>query len=688
MRLFWGLFFFFFAISATAQIVVETDTYTTAQLVRDILINSNCAQTSNYSAATGLSEGVNGIGYFNANGSSFQFHEGIVLSTGNAVDSQGPNTSIFNTKPTGWAGDADLSRISDVPVLYNASYIQFDFVPNTNNINFNFLFASEEYDDIFQCIFTDVFAFILTGPDGVSTNLALVPDTNELVSATTIRPGIPDLCEPVNERYFYGVNGFDSPISQFGQTISMKASAAVIPLETYTIKLVIADNADAEYDSAVYLEAGSFSFDVSLGEDRTIAGGNPLCDGERIRLNAEAQGALDYIWYRDGIEISSEKNQPAIVVSESGVYEVEVVFSTNCRSHGEIELDYVNMPILDSNPLDLSICDIEARGSAIFDFSENTARILGSQDANIYQVNYYHSLDDAQRFQNAIDISNGFESSQASQEIFVRISSAESCFLTDSFMLNIQPIEFTSDLKETYVLCLDEAGNPIAPFPVLDTGLSSTDHNFQWYRNAISKNNLIQGATQSSYTADDKGTYYVQISILSMGCELSISTKVMALSPPESVSVDLVSELFDADTIVDVLVDGTGEFLYSIDDGPEQESNRFNGVAPGIHTAFVSDINGCVTISEEFFIIDYPKFFTPNSDGRNDTWTIVGLDQIESPEITIYNRNGKLLYQFFTTSWDGTLKGRPLPSSDYWFRISYGLNGARKEYKGHFSLKR
>ncbi len=689
MRVIFTILFLCWAFFGKAQIVVDTTSYTVEQLVSDILVNSNCAETSNYSSSTGIAQGIDGIGYFNNNNSRFQYDEGIVLSTGYATDSAGPNgIDQFSSGPTEWTGDTDLSFITGKPILFNASYIQFDFVPRTNSISFNFLFASEEYDLDYQCIYSDVFAFILTGPDGVSTNLAVIPDTEDEVSATSIRPGIPDVCGPENVDYFFGVNGANSPISQHGQTISLTARSEVTPLANYTIKLVIADNLDSELDSAVFLEAGSFSIDVSLGENRTVAGGNPLCDGETVLLNAFSQGALEYIWYRDGVEMVAERNEPIIPVVDDGVYSVEVVFSVNCVSNGEIVLEYIVPPVIAEEPVNLTACDIDGDGIEIFDFSVNTERILGSQDPNIYRVYYFTTQEDAENFENQISRSTAYQSQEPNEVIYARVSSRESCYEVTSFEIDIRDIDFVSELEEQYTLCLDEQGNPKMPYPVLDTGLSANDYAFQWYSDVVSDETLISGATEPSYTPFQEGRYVVLVSISAVGCEVPISTMVNTSSPPESVEVSLVSELFAEEAVVEILVEGSGQYLFSMDDGPSQESNRFVGLSPGQHTVTVVDDIGCNQIDREFFIVDYPRFFTPNADGSNDTWSIIGLDQIESPEITVHDRYGKLLYQFLDSSWDGTFNGRPLPSSDYWFRISYVLDGRRKEYKGHFSLKR
>jgi gliding motility-associated-like protein len=59
-------------------------------------------------------------------------------------------------------------------------------------------------------------------------------------------------------------------------------------------------------------------------------------------------------------------------------------------------------------------------------------------------------------------------------------------------------------------------------------------------------------------------------------------------------------------------------------------------------------------------------------------------------KIYIFDRFGKLLKQLSPMSegWDGSYNGNPMPSNDYWFRIEYTENNVKKEFRGHFSLKR
>jgi gliding motility-associated-like protein len=103
------------------------------------------------------------------------------------------------------------------------------------------------------------------------------------------------------------------------------------------------------------------------------------------------------------------------------------------------------------------------------------------------------------------------------------------------------------------------------------------------------------------------------------------------------------------------------------------------------------DTQGCTYLTKEVLVIDYPKYFTPNGDGYNDTWNIIGLNQPDA-KLFIFDRYGKLLKQLSATTasegWNGIYNNEKLPSTDYWFTLDYTENGTKKQFKAHFSLKR
>ncbi|SDJ98090.1 T9SS type B sorting domain-containing protein [Flavobacterium noncentrifugens] len=107
---------------------------------------------------------------------------------------------------------------------------------------------------------------------------------------------------------------------------------------------------------------------------------------------------------------------------------------------------------------------------------------------------------------------------------------------------------------------------------------------------------------------------------------------------------------------------------------------------------FVPDSDQCSEVfSVAIKVINYPKIFTPNNDGYHDSWNISALQSQPTAKITIYDRYGKILASIKVQDqgWDGTYKGQPMPSDDYWFVLTYmNSMGVSREFKAHFALKR
>ena len=339
-------------------IFTSTTLYTVEELVTDVLIDSECNQSFNISSSTGSDFGsTNGIGYFESNGSSWPFENGLIMTSGDVANAVGPESGVISDGDYNWPGDADLEAY--IPGLNagdtnNASILEFNFVPVSNNISFDFIFAAEEYGT-FQCTFTDAFAFLLTDSSGNTTNLAIVPGTTDPISVLTVRDGqYNDSCESVNEEWFadyYGPGGLPpltSPTNFLGHTEVMTAQSNVTPNELYTIKLVVADDGDTLYDSAVFIDGGSFDIgQLDLGEDILVSSGNALCEGQEIVLDAGAlpnNSAIE--WFMDGSLIENA-NDVTLVVTETAFYSATItVDNTDCSYSDDILVEFFQSPVI------------------------------------------------------------------------------------------------------------------------------------------------------------------------------------------------------------------------------------------------------------------------------------------------------------------------------------------------------
>ncbi|NNL01875.1 MAG: T9SS type B sorting domain-containing protein, partial [Eudoraea sp.] len=179
---------------------------------------------------------------------------------------------------------------------------------------------------------------------------------------------------------------------------------------------------------------------------------------------------------------------------------------------------------------------------------------------------------------------------------------------------------------------------------------------------------------------------------LGLSCSSSALITVVVSETPVITDVN-IDDLQNNNT-VEVITDVVGSFEYQIDNEAFQTSNVFTNVSPGIHTVTINDLNGCGSVTETITVVGFPSFFTPNGDGTNDYWHILGVSNLEDPMVYVYDRYGKLLKQLdeSTLGWDGTFNGKELPSTDYWFKLTYtDSEGQRIEAKyinNHFSLKR
>lgn len=444
-----GLVFAFSQVSF-AQIIAVNNNFTPQELIENNLIEG-CVEVSNISSqVNGSSLGIGSYGYFDRDQSNFPFENGIILSTGSANSGGNAiNTNTLNEGETSWGTDTDLETALGISNTFNATSIEFDFVSISNLITFDYILASEEYFADYPCNYSDGFAFLIkeAGTADPYTNIALIPGTSIPVNTNTIHDAIAGFCGAENEAFFDGYNIGDTNYN--GRTNVLTASANIIPYVQYHIKLVIADQTDENYDSAVFIQGNSFNSTVDLGEDIITCADNYTIDGDI--QNAQAT----YSWYLNGGLITGESN-PTLNAVASGTYEVSISIPLNdmdCVITDSVEITLNSEQSIDTIS-DFELCDNDENGSESFDLSLLTNDIINSLAPNNYNLTYHYSQSEAQNGTNAI--TTPVISAANSLEIFVRVEDIDNgCLTYGSFNLIINPIPDVSGVTAISV-CDDE----------------------------------------------------------------------------------------------------------------------------------------------------------------------------------------------------------------------------------------
>ena len=649
-----------------AQYITVDESFTPQQLIEDKLINSPCANVFNVAVSGGnFASGEKSYGYFDTTGTGFPFTNGIVLTTGKTINTIGPNASLSDDGGNmGWDGDSDLNQALGLTNTFNATVLEFDFIPQGDHISFDYIFSSEQYllnPSANQCNFTDGFAFLLKrNGDPNYQNLAVVPNTTIPVKVNTVRgPGT--ICPPANAAYFDAFNDINHPTNFNGQTKVLTAQSDVIPGDTYHIKLVIADEGNYRYDSALFLGGESFNFGVDLGEDRLISTGTALCSTQTLPLNATQTSAIGYQWFENNVALVSETN-PTYLVTSAGDYSVTINYGGNCEATGTIRVEYAVDLIV--NQTRFSECDNDANQDGITAF--NLTDIIPDLFTNLpsnYTISFFASTTSTTALPFIYANTNPYL-----QTIYARITNIQGCY--SDYPLDLIVNTFPAIITDEEVgLCENTS-------IILDAGSGFTS--YTWNTTPVQNAQTI--------TVANSGTYSV---ILTNASNCS-KTKTFTVTPSGIATInDIIINDFSENNTITVDYTGISTYVFSLDGTNYQSAPTFTNLSEGVYTVYVKDTKDCGIVPATFYILDYPKFFTPNGDGINDFWSIKNLNQrnLQNGTIEIFDRYGKLIHQINSRNqvWDGTFNGINLPSSDYWFQMKLADG---KIIKGHFSLKR
>lgn len=414
-----------------------------------------------------------------------------------------------------------------------------------------------------------------------------------------------------------------------------------------------------------------------------------------------AQERFSYYTTLDG----ASSKDPSKLISNPQAYSstnnsiwVRVENATDCFSVAQLNLIVSTTQITSSIKRTFKSCDDapdDKDGISSFDFRAiigDMQQLLPGPRSN-YSITFYESQADALSETNAIANPANYRNSTAQlQQIWGRVDSSldNSCFgLGNYATLEVLP-KPNLDGSKLQSLSNKVCSNLTDFYLDLYAAFADNSPTNQYRYNWTKDQNPISNETTEHLSVNQIGQYTVEVSNMEeAGCSRTQSLVVEASDIAKINAVE-ISDLSDSNT-VEASVSGPGSYYFSLDtpNGPFQESNYFDRVPPGIHELYVQDKYGCGTISKTIAVLGIPKFFTPNNDGLNDNWNIIGVNNTfnANAKIYIFDRYGKQLRDIapLGDGWDGTYMGAALPKDDYWYHIQLDDG---KQLKGHFSLQR
>lgn len=714
--------------------------YNIEQLVKNILITggSSCAVANVTNVTVSPNQPATDTerawGYFHKGTTAFPFTDGVVLVTGKARRAGNVlETGLGDTVPGSTVSDPDLvTAINPLAPLKDAVFIEFDFVPNNTQVKFNYIFASEEYTSDFPCgVYSDGFALLLKKVgDPTYTNMAILPGTAGPVSVTNIVPsGNGFSCGPINEAYFGGMNTSNIETNFNGRTIPLTATATVIPGQTYHFKMVLADASDSGFDSAVFLQGGSFDIGMTIVD----GSGNPLttvnmCDNTPQTLTAQiaAVPGMTFQWYKDGVAIAGATNATYIATSP-GVYEVRTfVGGTNCQTATVTIVGGTTPPAQNAT---LKLCTTPSL--ATFNLNDATPQITTSTTAIVrYYVNQADAVAQNNNYLTAAQMAsyNGTDG----QVLYVVVSNGAFCSKTVTLTLRKEATPVAQLTATKVRICLGEsttltasngatyqwtnlsgtgATQTVSPtqtttYSVYAIGTqgckslqpaSVTIEVVPAIKSTLSGGMICQGdvinldagagpnytylwsngATSQTISVGTPGTY--SVTITNGVCSKVFTTQVIQAVIPEVINVNYNE---NGTMIITASNPSNGVLEYSVDNGLTwQNSNTFTNVPRNTVIAIRVRVKNtsCVGFLEYFTFV-MQNVITPNGDNINDIIDFRIVNKNKDFKASIFDRYGREVYRESSLQpyWDGYFQGKRLNTSSYWYQVSFEDPASKK----------
>ncbi|PZX39017.1 gliding motility-associated-like protein [Nonlabens dokdonensis] len=666
--------FLLLSFQGFSQLINTSTSLPVDQLVQQALGN-DCVEITNITSnINGSVDGLNSFGSFSQGASAFPFTDGFFLSTGdgNRIGNNIVSTDLSDGT-TAWTGDSDLESLTGISNTVNATVIEFDLISTSNRISFNYLLASEEYQQNFPCNVGDRFALLLRPLGGTYQNIAVLPGTSTPVGIDTVHPVVVGQCPATNPNFFAGQSLGDTNFE--GRTVTLTAAANVVPNTTYHLKMVIADQSSFDptaYDSAIFIEAGSLQADVDLGPDLF-----PCADATLDASIANTQAT--FRWFRDNIEIIGQTNS-TLLADTTGTYRVEISVAlpgSNCIITDDVVVT------IDPNQLNINIADQErcddasADGFESFDLITLGTSALTQLPTGNYTAQFYGNQTDAQNEVN--ELADNYTNTSNPQTIFIRINDLNTgCQSIRPVNLIVSDVLVANDVS--YTTCdNDQDGIVATDLSQFDSQVTTSTSNVSISYH-LTQNDAINnsGSLFNPYTNfGNPDTIFARISSNLSGCfatsEITINVELPPVLDSDFEFIDACDTdndgfaTFNLTGIIPEFTTSTSNSTISYhlsqqdaenDVNPITNPSAFNNTNARIQTIFIrfeSNTNGCATVVPvQLFtnlLLDRTNIrdFIACDDISNDGIEEFGMDIIAT---TIINGLDDVTIEFFETQMD------------------------------------
>jgi gliding motility-associated-like protein len=592
--------------------------------------------------------------------------------------------------------DPDLQSITPNQI-YDECVVEFDFIPTGDTIKFNYVFASEEYEEYVCGTVNDAFGFFLTGPNPsggnyTAFNVALVPNplnvstfTTTPVSINTINPGVAgafgtasncDVIDPAWASYsvFYTPNTTND-YEYDGKTVVLQAKAAVNCNQTYHIKLAIGDAGDGAFDSGVFLEAGSFSsngveVNISAAANvNSIVGDTAVLEGcidavftfvrpdtignltLDIDILGSATNGVDYSSIADSIYFASGNDSAQITISTladglvEGTEELTINVYTISPCGDTLVTSGTLYIIEDYN------YNVLAANDTIFSCPIDSVLISATASGGVAPYTY--------QWNNGLNGSPLYVSpTQESSYIVTAYDACNVASITDTITIFFAlPDPLIANMNDTS-LC----GSNFILLDANTTG-GALPISYLWSTGSTSETSLVSPTTTTVYSVtmtDTCGTIVsenvtVNVSdnslnlslttpdIHCIGDNLTLTPEVTGGNPPLQFNWT-GNGLLTTDPsngVLTVVTPTSGDYSLTVSDACNQQA----------YSSSFIDVIGCS--------ITIPNVISPNGDGQNESFIIANLEYHANTKILIYNRWGRVVFKSddYNNNWAGTNNG-------------------------------